>query len=71
MLKRHHYSHDPFHSVDNLFIAVEAFPMSMLVFLSVDEILLSRYVKWFTNFKGMQFSMKMAPSLKLRNSALS
>ena len=37
--------------VDNRSIAALAFPMGMLESLSKDEILLPRFVKWFTNFK--------------------
>ena len=42
-----------FHLVDNLSIAVYAFPMHMLTMLSVDDILLPRYVKWSRNFRGL------------------
>ena len=35
-----------FHMVDNLLIAVHDFPMQMFTLLSVDVILLPRYVKW-------------------------
>ena len=35
-----------FYMVDNLSIAVYAFPISMLTLLSVDEILLARYMSW-------------------------
>ena len=40
------------HMVFNLNIAVHVFPMGMLTSVSVDEILLPRYVKWSTNFRG-------------------
>ena len=50
-----------FQAVDNLSIAVHAFPMCILASLSVDEILLLRYVKWFTNFRG-SFNVEMVPS---------
>ena len=35
--------------VNNFSIAVYAFPVHMLTWLSVDKILISRYVKWSTN----------------------
>ena len=38
---------------DYLSIAVHAFAMRMLKTLSVDEILLSRFVNWSTNFRGL------------------
>ena len=39
-------------------IAVHAFSMCMLTSLSVDEILLPRYVNWFTNFRGLPCESK-------------
>ena len=45
-----------FHIVVNLLIIVLALPMSVLTWLSVDEILLLRYVNWFTNFNGLSFN---------------
>ena len=42
---------DDFHRADNQSIAAHAFPMPMLTPLSVEEILIPRYVKWSTNFK--------------------
>ena len=33
----------------------------MLTSLSVDEILLPRYINWFTNFRGFLFNMEMTP----------
>ena len=48
--------------VVKLLIGVHVFPMHMLTLLSVDEILLSRKVKWFTNFKDLTFSIEMVPS---------
>ena len=44
-----------FHMVDNLSIAVHALPISMLKSLSIDVILLPRYMNWSTNFKGLPF----------------
>ena len=35
-----------FHMIDNCSIAVHAFPMGVLTSLSVEEILLLRYVNW-------------------------
>ena len=49
-----------FHMVDNL--SVLAFPMHMLTSLSVDEILLLRYMNWFTNLRGLASKEEMAPS---------
>ena len=58
--------------VDNLLIAVHVFPMHMLKSLSVDEILLPKYVNGSTDFKGLLFNEDMAPSfLKHMNSVLS
>ena len=51
-----------FYMVINLSKAVHAFPMHMLILLSVDEILLLRYINWFTNFRGLLFNEKIAPS---------
>ena len=47
-----------FQLVDNLSVAVYAFPMCMLMSLSVDEILLPRYMNWSTNFKFLTFDKK-------------
>ena len=48
--------------IDNLLISVQIFFMRMLTSLSVDEILLPRYVNWSTNFRGLLFNDEMAPS---------
>ena len=54
---------------DNQSIAVHAFPMHLLTFLSVDEILLPRDVNWSTNFSGLSFNVGMVPCyLKHMNS---
>ena len=53
LLKRLH-----FHMVDNLLIAVYAFPKHMLTSLSVDAILLPRYVKWSINFRRLLFNLR-------------
>ena len=49
-----------FHMIDELLIAVDAFPMSMRTPLSVDEILLPRYVRESTNFRSLPLKMEMA-----------
>ena len=60
------------HVINNLSITVYAFPLHILTLLSLDEILLPRYVKWCTNFKGLPFNGEMAPScLQHMNSVLS
>ena len=51
-----------FFMVINISIAVHALLMCMLTSLSVDEILLPRYMNWSTNFKGLPFDVKTAPS---------
>ena len=57
--------------VNNLSIAVHAFPVHKLTSLSVDEILLPRYVNWSTYFKGLLFYVVMGLSwLKHLNSVL-
>ena len=48
--------------IDKLSIAVYVFPMHMLTSLSVDEILLSRYLNWSTNFRGLRLRVEMASS---------
>ena len=50
--------------INNQSIAIHAFPMHMLILLSVDEILLLRYVKGFTNFRGLPLDEEMALCLK-------
>ena len=47
---------------DNLSIAVHTFTRYMLTPLSVDKILLLRYVNWSTNFRGLSLKLEMAPS---------
>ena len=55
--------------IDNLSIAIHAFLMCSLTSLSVDEILLPRYVNWSTNFRGLPLQMEMTPlCLKCINS---
>ena len=60
-----------FHMIDNLLIAFHAFARNMFTLLSVDEILLPRYVNLSTNFRGLPLRKEMAPSrLKQLNSVL-
>ena len=57
--------------IDNLSIAVYAFPRCMLTSFSVDEILLPWYVNLSTYFRGLLHKVEMASSrLKHMNSAL-
>ena len=61
-----------FNIVYSLSIVVYALPMHMLTSLSVDEILLARYVNWSTYFRGLPLDEEMAPScLKHMKSILS
>ena len=48
--------------ISNLSIAFLAIAKHMLTSLSVDEILLMRYVNWSTNFRGLPLKVEMAPS---------
>ena len=50
-----------FSMIDNLSIPVHALPMCLLTSLSVDEILLPKYVNWFINFRGFPSNEEMAP----------
>ena len=60
-----------FHVIDNLSIAFKAFARNMLISLSVNEMLLPRYVNWSTNFRGLLLRVEMAPCcLKHMNSGL-
>ena len=57
---------------DNLFVADHAFPIRVLTSLSVDEILLPRYVNCSTGLRGLPLSVDMSPFLlKHMNSVLS
>ena len=60
-----------FHMVDNLLIMVHVLPMRMLTSLSVDEILLPRYMNRFTNFRDLPFNEMISSLLKHMNSILS
>ena len=51
-----------FYMIDNLSIAVHPFPMRILTSLSIDEILLPRYVNWSTNIRCLALKVEMAPS---------
>ena len=58
--------------INNLLIAIHVFPMHILTSLSVDEILLQRYVNNSINFRDLPFNMEIALSfLKHMNSVLS
>ena len=48
-----------FQIIDSQSIAVHAFLTCLLTSLSVDKILLPRYVNLFTNFKGSPFNVEM------------
>ena len=50
-----------FHMINNLSIAVHAFTMHILILLSVDEILLPRYMNWSTDFRDLPLNMVMVP----------
>ena len=53
-----------FHMINSQLIEVHTFARCILISLSVDEILLLRYVNLFTNFRGLPFRVEMAPRLK-------
>ena len=56
--------------IDKLSIAVHAFAVCMFTPHSVNELLLPRYLRWFTNY--LPFNVDMAPScLKHMNTVLS
>ena len=60
-----------FHMINNLSIVVHTFARHMLTSLSVDEILLPRYVNLSSNFRGLLLKVEMAPChLKHTNSLL-
>ena len=48
-----------FHMIDNLSIEVHAFPTCILALLSVDEILMSRYLNMSPNFRGIPLKVGM------------
>ena len=50
------------HMIGNLSIAVHALSLYMLESLSVDKILLLRYVNQSTNFRGLPVDEEMAPT---------
>ena len=56
------YQRSNFHMVINLSIAICALLMYMFISFSVDEIWLSRYMNWSTNFRGLPFNEDIAPS---------
>ena len=51
-----------FHMIDNQSIVVYIFAQYMLTSLSIDKILLPRYVNLSTNFRGLLLKVEMAPS---------
>ena len=51
-----------FHTVINLLIALRAFLMHMLTSISIDEILLPRYMNSSTNSRGLPLNKEMVPS---------
>ena len=55
------YQLSNFHTIKNPSVAVNTFLMRMLTLLSVDEILLPRYMNWSTNFRVLPFKVKMTP----------
>ena len=55
------FERSDFHMVVNLSIEVRTLPMCMLTLVSVDEILLPRYMNWSINFRG--WPLKMAPTM--------
>ena len=60
-----------FHMIDNQWIAAHAFFGRISTSFSVDEILLTRFVNLFTNFRGLPLRMDIVPScLKRMNSVL-
>ena len=48
-----------FHIIDSLTISFHAFAKCMLASLSVDEMLLLRYVNLSTNFRGLPLTVEM------------
>ena len=48
-----------FDIVDNLSTVVHTLPMRMFTSLSVDEILLPKYMNWFINFRDLPFNEKL------------
>ena len=50
-----------FHMVFNLSMAVQAFPMRILMSRSVDDMSLPRYVNCSTDFRGLPSSVEMSP----------
>ena len=66
------YPRSYFYIVDNLLIAVDALTIRMLSSLSLDKILLLKFINWSTNFRGLPINDEMTPLLlKYMNSVLS
>ena len=51
-----------FHVIDSQLIAVHTFTEHILMSLSVDKMLLPKYVKLSTNFRGLPFKVEIASS---------
>ena len=60
-----------FHMINNLSIAFHAFTRHILMSLSVDEMLLLRYVNLPANSRELPLRLEMSPCLKHINSILS
>ena len=50
-----------FHITDSLSVVLHAFARHILTSLSVDEMLVSRYVNWPINSRGLPLRVEMAP----------
>ena len=49
-----------FHQINSLSISFYTLLTRMLISLSIDEMLLPRYVYWSANFRGLSIRVKMA-----------
>ena len=57
--------------IDNLSIVVHVFSLHILILISVDEILLTKFVNGLTNLGGLPLNVKIIPfCLKYLNSVL-
>ena len=60
-----------FYMINSLSIAIHDNTMYIFTSLSVDKMLLLRYVNWSTNFRGFPLRVEMVPSyLKHMNSVI-
>ena len=50
-----------FYMINTVSIVVHALTRCMLTLLSIDEMLLPRYVNWSTNFRGLPLTVEMVP----------